>query len=141
MEKQGSKLRSIRSTHTIFVLFSLDRWVGMDIGFVVEASDSVTPEVWTDFLGIVKRIVDRFQVAPQSVNVGMVTFGTNATVVFNFNSLPDEILNNYEVKRLVDTATLQGGPSRLDRALKTAYKSLFNEKNGMRKWVPKVCTA
>ena len=111
----------------------------MDIGFVVEASDNVAPEMWTDFLNIVKRTVDRFQVAPRSANVGMVTFGTNGAVVFNFNSLPDELLNNNGVKQFVDKATLQGGAPRLDRGLKTAYKYLFTEKNGMRRWVPKVC--
>lgn len=116
-----------------------DRWAGVDIGFVVEASDNVTPELWTNFLNIVKRTVDRFHVAPRSVNIGMVTFGDTSNVVFNFNTLPDEILNNFEVKRLVDKATLQGGAPRLDRGLKTAYKSLFTEENGMRRWLPKVC--
>lgn len=105
----------------------------------MEASENVTPEMWTSFLDIVKRTVDRFHVAPRSANVGMVSFGTNATVVFNFNSLPDETLNNFEVKRLVDKAPKQRGAPRLDRGLKTAYKSLFTEENGMRRWVPKVC--
>ena len=98
----------------------------------------MTPDMWTNFLNTFKKTVDQFHVAPRSANIGMVSFGTNATVVFNFNSLPDEILNNYEVKRLADKATLQRGAPRLDRGLKTAYKSLFTEKNGMRRWVPKV---
>ena len=112
--------------------------MGVDIGFVVEASESVTPELWTDFLNIVKRTVDRFHISPSAANVGMISFGDSSKVVFNFNTLPDEVLNNYEVKRLVHKATLQQGASRLDLGLKAAFETLFTEQNGMRKWVPKV---
>lgn len=104
----------------------------------MESSDNVTPDMWSDFKGIVKRTVDKFHVSPRSVNIGMVSFGNNSNAVLTFNTLPDELLNNYEVKRLVDKATLQRGAPRLDRGLKAAYKSLFTEENGMRKWVPKV---
>lgn len=118
--------------------FYLDRWVAVDIGFVVEASNNVSPEMWRNFRDIVKRTVDRYHVAPRSANVGMVSYGNNAFEVFNFNTLADEILNNYEVKRLVDKATLQRGTPRLDRGLQMASRSLFTEEKGMRRWVPKV---
>ena len=120
----------------------LDRWVGIDIGFIVEASKKVTPEMWTEFLDIVKKTVDQFHVSPRAANVGMVSFGNYSKVVFNFNTLPDEELNNYEVKRLVAKSTLLQGASRLDLGLEAAYKTLFTKKNGMRQWVPKVrsCT-
>lgn len=120
----------------------LDRWVGIDIGFIVEASEKVTPEMWTEFLDIVKKTVDQFHVSPRAANVGMVSFGSYSKVVFNFNTLPDEELNNYEVKRLVAKSTLLQGASRLDLGLEAAYKTLFTKKNGMRQWVPKVrsCT-
>lgn len=121
-----------------FVYFSLDRWVAVDIGFVVESSDNVSPEMWRNFKDIIKKTVDRYHVAPRSANVGMVSYGNKSREVFNFNTLPDEILNNYEVKRLVDRATLQRGIPRLDRGLQMASRSLFTEEKGMRKWVPKV---
>lgn len=120
--------------------FCLDRWVAVDIGFVVESSDNVSPEMWRNFKDIVKKTVDRYQVAPRSANIGMISYGNKSFEVFNFNTLPDETMNNYEVKRLVDKATLQRGTPRLDRALKLAYTSLFTEEKGMRRWVPKVCS-
>ena len=118
----------------------LDRWVGVDIGFVVDSSDNVSPEMWRNFKNIIKKTIDRYHVAPRSANVGMVSYGNKSFDVFNFNTLPDEILNNYEVKRLVDRATLKGGIPRLDRGLQLASSSLFTEKKGMRRWVSKVCS-
>ncbi|XP_022806051.1 uncharacterized protein LOC111343164 [Stylophora pistillata] len=114
-----------------------DRWVGVDIGFVVEASDNVTPQMWRYFKDLVKRTVDRYHVAPRAANIGMIAYGNTAYEWFNFNTLPDEILNNYEVKRLVDGATLRGGTPRIDRGLQMAETSLFTEAKGMRRWVPK----
>ena len=101
----------------------------------MDASNNVSPEMWRDFKDIVKRTVDRYHVAPGSANVGMVTYGLDAKMLFNFN---DKIPNNYNVKRIVDKATLVRGIPRLDRGLQMASKSLFTEKNGMRRWVPKV---
>lgn len=94
--------------------------------------------MWRYFRDVVKRTVGRYHVAPRSVNVGMITFGNYAYEWFNFNTLADEILNNYEVKRLVDRAALQRGTPRIDRGLQMADRSLFTEENGMRRWVPKV---
>ena len=109
--------------------------MAVDIGCVVEASNNVSPEMWRDLKGIVKRTVDRYHVAPRSANVGMITYGNNAVTVLNFN---DKIPNNYEVKRVVDKAPLVRGTPRLDRGLLMASRSLFTEENGMRRWVPKV---
>ena len=94
--------------------------------------------MWRYFKDLVKRTVDRYHVAPRAANIGMITFGNTAYEWFNFNTLPDEILNNYEVKRLVDRATVRGGTPRIDRGLQMAEISLFTEAKGMRRWVPKV---
>ena len=113
--------------------------MAVDIAFVVDSSDNVTPDAWRNFLNFIKRTVDRFHVTPRSANVGMITYGRHPKVEFKFNSLPDDKLNNYEVKRLVDDATLQRGLPRTDLALKKAYTSLFSEESGMRRLVSKVC--
>ena len=122
-------------TYETSLYFYSDRWVAVDIGFVVDASSNVSPEMWRDFKDIVKRTVDRYHVAPSSANVGMVTYGVDAKMLFNFN---DKIPNNYEVRRVVDKAPLVRGIPRLDRGLLMASRSLFTEENGMRRWVPKV---
>lgn len=124
-----------KATYGTSLYFYSDRWVAVDIGFVVDASSNVSPEMWRDFKDIVKRTVDRYHVAPRSANVGMVTYGNNARMLFNFN---DELPNNYEVKRAVDKVPLVRGRPRLDRGLLMASRSLFTEENGMRRWVPKV---
>lgn len=129
-----------KTTNLRIVYFYPDRWVAVDIGFVVESSDNVSPQMWRNFKDIVKKTVDRYHVAPRSANVGMISYGNKSFEVFNFNTLPDEILNNYEVKRLVDRATLIRGSPRLDRGLQMASGSLFTEEKGMRRWVPKVCS-
>ena len=126
-----------KTTYGRSFYFCLDRWVAVDIGFVVEASNNVSPQMWRDFKDIVKRTVDRYHVAPRSANVGMITYGNIATMVFDFN---DRILNNNEVKRVVDKASLVRGTPRLDRGLLMASRSLFTEERGMRRWVPKVCS-
>lgn len=124
-----------KTTYGRSLYFCLDRWVAVDIGFVVEASNNVSPKMWRDLKDIVKRTVDRYHVAPRSANVGMITYGNIATMVFDFN---DRILNNYEVKRVVDKASLVRGTPRLDRGLLMASRFLFTEERGMRRWVPKV---
>lgn len=124
-----------KTTYGSSFYFCLDRWVAVDIGFVVEASNNVSPKMWRDFKDIVKRTVDRYHVAPRSANVGMIAYGNIATMVFDLN---DRILNNYEVKRVVDKASLVRGTPRLDRGLLMASRSLFTEERGMRRWVPKV---
>lgn len=124
-----------KTTYGRSFYFCLDRWVAVDIGFVVEASNNVSPKMWRDLKDIVKRTVDRYHVAPRSANVGMITYGNIATMVFDFS---DRILNNYEAKRVVDKASLVRGTPRLDRGLLMASRFLFTEERGMRRWVPKV---
>lgn len=71
--------------------------------------------------------------------MALITYGTNATVVFPFNALQGQQVNRDEVKILMDTATPMPGRPRIDRALQLADKQLFTTEAGSRPGVPKVC--
>ena len=65
-----------------------------------------------------------------------------AVVLFSFYSELSikftDHTNANDFKRAVDALRLMRSTTRIDRALKTAYNEMFNEKNGMRVTVPKV---
>lgn len=69
----------------------------------MDVLNNVLFEMWRDFKDIVKRIVDCYYVVFSFVNVGMIIYGFDVKMLFNFN---DKILNNYEVKCIVDKVFL-----------------------------------
>lgn len=110
---------------------------GVDVAFVIDyASTSDTIVKLSTF---VSSVIDGLDISPTGANVALITYGTNATVVFPFNALQGQQVNRDEVKILMDTATPMPGRPRIDRALQLADKQLFTIEAGSRPGVPKVC--
>lgn len=110
---------------------------GVDVAFVIDyASTSDTIVKLSTF---VSSVIDGLDISPSGANVALITYGTNATVVFPFNALQGQQVNRDEVKILMDTATPMPGRPRIDRALQLADKQLFTTEAGSRPGVPKVC--
>ena len=82
-------------------------------------------------LKFTKDMVSGLNVSARDVHVGLVAYGSNASVVFPFND------NANEVNKLIDSTTPRPGVPRLDLALKMASQ-LFSPAFGARKRVPKV---
>ena len=64
---------------------------------------ATTPDVIKQLSAFISSIVDGLDVSPSGAHVGIITYGSNATILIPFNKLEGSQLNKDEVKRLVDT--------------------------------------
>ena len=102
------------------------------MAFVVDTSaNNKSPEILKNMLKFTKDMVSGLNVSARDVHVGLVAYGSNASVVFPFND------NANEVNKLIDSTTPRPGVPRLDLALLMASQ-LFSPAFGARKRVPKV---
>ena len=88
-----------------------------------------------DFL---KKVVDVFQVGPDSIRFAAIAYSTNAVVEFTFDTLRGSNINKAGYKNLLDSITRQRGYTFIDRALHMANSDIFTTSNGMRPNVQKV---
>lgn len=99
---------------------------------------ATTPDVIKQLSAFISSIVDGLDVSPSGAHVGIITYGSNATILIPFNKLEGSQLNKDEVKRLVDTAKPIAGSPRIDKALQLADTKLFTTESGARPGVTKV---
>lgn len=114
----------------------LEPFTGADVALVLDYA--TTPENIERITNFTTSIIDDLDISPSGVHVALITYGTNATVVFRFNALQGPQVNKDGVKRLVNTATQMPGRPRIDKALQVADRELFTAKAGSRPGVPKV---
>ena len=105
----------------------------MDIAFLIGSSSTTTDEQWKSTLDFVKSIADQFPVSDIGARIGVISFDTTPRVGFAFDALSGPQLNNFEVRRLIDSVPYGNGPTRIDRALKLASTFLFTPEGGARK--------
>ncbi|PFX15746.1 Equistatin [Stylophora pistillata] len=110
----------------------------IDLGILIDASDSVTNENWPKMLEYVSTIVDSFEISARGTHVGLIVFSRGAEIPLYFNTLQEYNLTADNVKKVVSNLNYKEGWSRFDLALSVTEEELFNGASGMRNEVPKV---
>ena len=105
----------------------------LDIGFVVDSSNNVGSANWNRLLSFAKDAVKSFRPSWYGNRIGFISYGDNANVDFNFNTLQDDQLNPARIRGIIDSVRYQPrGGRRINLALNVAYRDLFSERGGYR---------
>ena len=110
---------------------------GLDIGIVLDKSDSVKEENLEKVIKFLKDLIEKFHPAPDADHFGFITFNNKANLVFNFANSEyhnkEDLLNKMESEPIkLDYGT------RTDLALKLANNTLFTTAGGDRADKPNV---
>lgn len=109
----------------------------LDLGFVVDSSDSVN---WSQMQRFVISMLASFEISQDRAHVGFVVFGDSAAVSFGFSALQGASYTCDAVEELISRISQLGGSQRrVDLAFDKAYKDLFSDAGGTRMTARKVC--
>lgn len=102
----------------------------LDLGFVVDSSDSVN---WSQMQRFVISMLQSFDIFEDRVHVGFVAFSDRAVRSFSFTELPRDAYTREGIRQLINRIPQLGGSQRrVDLALNTAYRDLFSNLGGTR---------
>ena len=103
---------------------TLGNFIAFDLGFVVDGSKVVDEQGTGNFrkcLQFVKEIFRSFPVSSEGVHAGLITYGTNARLNINFDSLLDQP----GIEAAIDTISYPGTEPNAGNALGAAMSQLF----------------
>lgn len=115
-----------------------DHETPIDLGILIDGSDSVTKKNWPNMLEFVSSVVESFDISPSGTHIGLIVFSRDAEVPLYFNTLQGNNLTAENVTKVVNNLRYKEGWSRFDLAMLLAEEELFNEASGMRSEIPKV---
>lgn len=115
-----------------------DHETPIDLGILIDSSDSVTKHNWPSMLEFASSVVESFDISPSGTHIGLTVFSEDAEVVLYFNTLQGNNLTAENVTKVVNNLRYKEGWSRLDIAMLLVEEELFNEATGMRSEIPKV---
>lgn len=98
--------------------------VAFDLGFIVDGSKVIDEQGTGNFrkcLEFVKEILRIFPVTSDGIHAGLVTYGEDSQVHFNF----DTDIKQLNIEASIDSITYPGGESQTGNALYTAMTKLF----------------
>lgn len=107
-----------------FVHFTTGNILAFDLGFVVDGSKVIDEQGTGNFrkcLEFVKEILRSFPVSSEGVHAGLITYGKNARLSFNF----DTLLDQSSIEAAIDTISYPGTESYTGNALDTAMSKLY----------------
>lgn len=107
-----------------------------DIAFLIGATKG-SPE-WPYFINFAKQVVDSFDVSPNGVHIGAMTFGNQPKLGFRFNTWTGPRYTGANVKGSLSRLLQGDGNLQIGRALAAVKKDLFSKEGGTRCFVPKV---
>lgn len=136
-EKRCKQVLTSKLRFCIFLHFT-DHETPIDLGILIDASDSVTKYNWPSMLEFASTVVESFDISPIGTHIGLIVFSEDAEVVLYFNTLKGNNLTAENVTKVVNNLRYKEGWSRLDIAMLLAEEELFNEATGMRSEIPKV---
>ena len=113
----------------------------LDVGLVVDSSSDIPAQDWKRiilFLRGVVRGINKVSSDPNSNRFGLISYASQPTVVFRFNTLQGNKLNTEAVAGLLDNLPRGSGVRRIDLALQRAARDLFSAKGGQRQQSRKV---
>lgn len=97
---------------------------GVDLGFIVDSSESITDDDFAKEKIAIKAISDEFIISPQSSRVGVVVYSGKPLVSITF----DQHKSNAEFNRAVNDLPHMQSHTRLDMALRYAASNLYNKR-------------
>ena len=103
---------------------TLGNLIAFDLGFVVDGSKVVDEQGTGNFrkcLQFVKEVFRSFPVSSEGVHAGLITYGTNARLNINFDSLLDQP----GIEAVIDTISYPGTEPNAGNALGVAMSQLF----------------
>ena len=103
---------------------TLGNLIAFDLGFVVDGSKVVDEQGTGNFrkcLQFVKEVFRSFPVSSEGVHAGLITYGTNARLNINFDSLLDQP----GIEAAIDTISYPGTEPNAGNALGVAMSQLF----------------
>ncbi|KAK7505812.1 hypothetical protein BaRGS_00003083 [Batillaria attramentaria] len=98
-----------------------------DVVFLLDSSDAVGQDDYQRELDFVKDTVNRLDVGPNRVQVGLATFGSQAQSVFNLN----QHQTDQEVIQALSSAPMVGGTSNMQEALRFTTDNMFTPQAGV----------
>jgi hypothetical protein len=108
------------------------------LGFVVDASTSLTPSTFNKIKTFIKDLVNEFDIREGETHVAAIAFGDTASVAFDFNQLQGNDLTRENLARKIDEIPQVSGSNRLDLALRLANTRMFSFSGGKRDKTPRV---
>ena len=120
----------------IFLLSFTAKPQKLDLGFVVDSSDSVN---WSQMQRFVISMLGSFDISENKVLVGFVSFSDRAVLSFSFIDPQRDNFTRDSIAQLIRGITQLGGSQRrVDLALNTAYRDLFSNPGVTRRNARKV---
>lgn len=117
---------------------SLEHGTPLDLGILVDASDTAVAKNWTKMKALASSFVASFRISSSETHVGIVLFSRDAEIPLYFNTLQENNLTKENVQKVLDKLKPMQGSIRFDVAMQLTEEELFNEANGMRIEIPKV---
>lgn len=105
-----------------------------DIIFVVDSSGSIGINNWHHVLDFINQVIDKIGVGPQATQVGFLTYGNRAHIIFNLNNYTDPAL----MKAAVSAAKFLDENTNTSGGIATALYTMFTPANGDRPLAPNV---
>jgi len=108
----------------------------LDLAFLVDSSDTVN---WSQMQRFVTSMLTSFDISQDRAHVGFISFGTDVSVSFAFNTLQGASYTRGAVGQLINRIPQAGGSERrVGLAFDKAFKNLFSDAGGMRRTARKV---
>ena len=105
-----------------------------DIAFVVDSSDSITPEFWTAVKDFLASFVNSLVIGSNAVQVGVIQYSSNAVTAFYLNAHR----NNPSLVRAINNLTNIGSQTNTAAGLDMLVSDLFVQENGDRFDAPNI---
>ena len=112
--------------------------IAVDLGFVVDASTSITPTNFNRIKSFMKDLLNEFDIQEGGTHVAAIAFGSTARMAFDFNQLQRRDLTSENLEKRIDDIPQESGSNRLDLALAMANDDMFSFAGGKRDKTPRV---
>lgn len=97
---------------------------GVDLGFIVDSSESITEDDYNKEKNAIKAISDEFIISPESTRAGVVVYSGEPRLSIDF----DQYRSNAEFNKAVNNLPHMQSHTRLDLALRYAASNLYNKR-------------
>lgn len=97
---------------------------GVDLGFIVDSSESILDDDFVREKNAIKAISDEFVIAPENTRAGVVVYSGEPHVSIGFN----QYTSNADFNRAVNALPHMQSHTRLDKALRHAASNLYNKR-------------
>ncbi|CAH1788337.1 unnamed protein product [Owenia fusiformis] len=105
-----------------------------DIVFAVDASGSIRAEDFATMKSFLSNTISEFQIGPDNIQVGLVSFSDDGTIEFHMNRYHDKD----QLLTAVDNFEWRGRATHTAQALMLARTQMFRQENGDRRIAPNV---